>query len=65
MSAIVTWALASGGILAYVGPGSGLSALGALLAVVAAVFLTIVGFVWYPLKRFLRARAAKRSAKSG
>ena len=39
---------------AYVGPGAGLSAIGSILALVAAVFLALVGFIWYPLKRLLR-----------
>ncbi len=36
---------------AYVGPGSGLSAIGAFLALLAGIVITIIGFVWYPLKR--------------
>lgn len=39
---------------AYIGPGAGISAIGSLLALVAAVLLAIVGFVWYPLKRLYR-----------
>jgi len=39
---------------AYVGPGAGLTVLGALLAFLAAVFMALVGFVWYPAKRLLR-----------
>ena len=51
---------------AYVGPGAGLSALGSLLALLAAVFVAIVGFVWYPVKRLLaRRRAATAPAESG
>ena len=42
--------------LAYVGPGAGLGALGTLAALVGAVLLLIVGFVWYPVKRMLRRR---------
>jgi hypothetical protein len=41
---------------AYVGPGTGLSAIGTILALVAAVGLALVGFVWYPLKRLLRKK---------
>ena len=41
---------------AYVGPGAGLSALGSLLALLAAVVVTIVGFIWYPIKRILGKR---------
>jgi hypothetical protein len=41
---------------AYIGPGAGLSAIGALLAIFAAILLAIVGFVWYPIKRLLRRK---------
>ncbi len=40
--------------LAYIGPGAGLSVIGTLVAVIGAIFLLIVGFVWYPIKRVLR-----------
>ncbi|MAT91066.1 MAG: hypothetical protein CME59_00540 [Halioglobus sp.] len=39
---------------AYIGPGSGLSAVGSLLALLAAVVVAIVGFLWYPLKRLIK-----------
>lgn len=41
--------------LCYVGPGGVLSAIGAFLALLAAAVFAVVGFVWYPLKRLLRA----------
>lgn len=44
---------------AYVGPGAGLSAIGTFFALLAAVFLAIVGFVWYPVKRMLKKRRNK------
>ena len=53
-----------GEALAYIGPGAGLSALGALLALIGVVFLAIVGFIWYPVKRILRRRKSSRSNKS-
>jgi hypothetical protein len=40
-------------VWAYIGPGSGLSAIGSLLACLAGLVVTILGFVWYPLKRIL------------
>jgi Na+-driven multidrug efflux pump len=46
--------------LAYVGPGSGLGALGAALAFVGAVLFAIIGFLWYPMKRLLAAFRAKK-----
>lgn len=42
--------------LAYVGPGTGLSAIGSLIALIAAILVAIFGFMWYPLKRMLRNR---------
>jgi hypothetical protein len=44
---------------AYVGPGAGITAIGSLIALVSAVLLAIVGFLWFPIKRMMRARAAK------
>lgn len=48
-------------VYAYVGPGAGLTAIGSVLALIAAIFLSIVGFVWYPVKRLLRKRARVRA----
>lgn len=58
---------------AYIGPGAGLSAIGSLLAVVAAIVVGVVGFLWYPIKRMVKKRRATsqssenapRSSKSG
>ena len=50
-------------IPAYIGPGAGLGAVGSLLALVGAVLLMIVGFIWYPLKRLLRRGKAARAQK--
>jgi hypothetical protein len=52
--AAIVSALAPGLAQAYVGPGVGLSALGSVLAFIGAVFLLIVGFLWYPIKRLLK-----------
>lgn len=40
--------------LAYVGPGAGLSAIGSLVALVVAILVAVIGFVWYPVKRLLK-----------
>jgi hypothetical protein len=48
--------------LAYVGPGAGLSAIGAFLALIVGVILAFFGFIWYPLKRLLgKGKAASAS----
>ncbi|WP_404406150.1 hypothetical protein [Pelagibacterium halotolerans] len=41
---------------AYVGPGAGLTAIGTMVAVLAALILALVGFIWYPLKRLMRRK---------
>jgi len=56
-------ALAPVPALAYVGPGAGLSAIGTFLALVAAVFLAIVGFIWYPIKRLFGRKSSHASAR--
>ena len=48
---------------AYIGPGAGLSALGSLLALLGAVLLIVVGFIWYPVKRVIRRWKAARAAQ--
>lgn len=39
----------------YGGPGSVITGLGALLATAAAIGATILGFLWFPLKRLVEA----------
>lgn len=46
-------------LLAYGGPGVGLTAIGTFLSIIAAIFLAIIGFVWYPVKRLLNKILSK------
>jgi len=39
---------------AYLGPGVGLSAIGAFLALILGVLVAFFGFIWYPLRRLWR-----------
>lgn len=41
---------------AYLGPGGVVSGIGSLLALIAAVVVAAVGFVWFPIKRLLKRR---------
>jgi hypothetical protein len=57
----LAWVALLAGILAvpapasaYAGPGSGLTVIGAALAFVGSIFLAIVGFIWYPVKRLVK-----------
>lgn len=47
---------------AYVGPGAGLTAIGTMVALFAALILALVGFVWYPVKRLMRTAKAPTKA---
>ena len=51
---------------AYVGPGLGLGVIGAIVGIISAVFLAIVGIVWYPFKRMmLKLKAEKDGTSDG
>ena len=50
---------------AYIGPGAGLGAIGTAIALLGALILLIVGFIWYPLKRLLRRLKAKNAPNNG
>jgi hypothetical protein len=56
--------LSTGLAQAYVGPGLGIGVVGAILGFLAAIVLAVIGMVWYPIKRMLRARSAARGARS-
>lgn len=42
--------------MAYVGPGAGLLAIAAFIALSLAVLAALLGFLWFPLKRLLSKR---------
>lgn len=44
-------------LLAYVGPGTGMSAIGTFIAFVLGIFVAILGFIWYPVKRILKRKS--------
>jgi len=46
---------------AYVGPGAGLSAIGSVLALIGAIFMLIIGFLWYPIKRLLKKKHQQKT----
>ena len=49
---------------AYLGPGGALSTIGAALALIASVFVAILGFLWFPVKRLLAKRRKKKRAET-
>ena len=50
---------------AYVGPGTGLTAIGTLLSIIGAIFFAIVGLVWYPVKRLIKFMKRKSRSSEG
>jgi len=48
--------------LAYIGPGLGAGVVATVIGVIASIFLAIFGIVWYPFKRLIRRRKARRAA---
>ena len=53
--AVVLLLMWPGVAVAYIGPGAGITVIGTAIALLGAILLAIVGFVWYPIKR-LRAK---------
>ncbi len=53
-------AILPGSALAYIGPGVGAGAIGAVLGVVGSIFLALFAVIWYPIKRLLRRGKQKQ-----
>ncbi len=45
---------------AYVGPGAGITLIGALIGLVSAVFLAVFAILRWPIRRYLARRKAAR-----
>ena len=43
-------------ILSYLGPGLGAGAILIVIGVIALVIITVITFLWFPIKRFLKNR---------
>ena len=46
--------------LAYIGPGLGMGAVGAVLGTLAGLLMLVVGVIWYPVKRLIRRFRSKK-----
>jgi hypothetical protein len=49
---------------AYIGPGGAASAIGTVLALLAAFIMAVFGFLWFPIRRLLRRRRQARMSES-
>lgn len=61
-SAAAVVALAASPAFAYIGPGAGISMLGALWAVLAGIVLAIAGLLIWPIRALMRRRKAASAA---
>ena len=48
--------------LAYVGPGAGMSVVGSLLSILATIVIAIGAIVFWPLRKFMKRRKARRNS---
>ena len=46
---------------AYIGPGMGGGVIAVVFGILAAIFMAIFGFIYYPIKRWLKRRKAEKS----
>ena len=51
--------------MAYVGPGAGISVLGSLLSILATIFVAIGAIIFWPLRKYLKRRKARRETPAG
>jgi membrane protein implicated in regulation of membrane protease activity len=50
----------SGQALAYIGPGAGISVVGSLLSILATFFVAIGAILFWPIRKLLKRRKARR-----
>jgi len=60
-TALTAAVIAPEAALAYVGPGAGLTAIGSVVAFIGVIALLLAGFVWYPVKRLVRAARGRQT----
>ncbi len=51
--------------LAYIGPGAGISVLGSLLSILATFFVAIGAIIFWPLRKWMKRRKARRELAHG
>ncbi len=62
LGALLLLTCAAPSAFAYIGPGAGISLVGAVWAVLASVVLAIVGILWWPVRMVLRRRRQRQMA---
>lgn len=54
----------SGQALAYIGPGAGISVVGSLLSILATFFVAIGAILFWPIRKMLKRRKARRESEA-
>jgi len=65
LSGLTIGALFSAPALAYVGPGAGISVLGALWGLIVGVVVALGVILFWPIKMMIRKSKAKKAAAAG
>ena len=65
LAALLLLSLSASPAAAYVGPGAGLTLIGSLLAVVAAVLIAVIGLVLFPLRLLMKKMKAAKTQSDG
>jgi hypothetical protein len=50
---------------AYIGPGTGAGVIATVLGIIGAVLIGLLGVLYYPIKRFIKALKARRIGQGG
>ena len=58
-------ALLASPAVAYIGPGAGISVLGSLLGILGTIFVAIGAIIFWPLRKFMKRRKARRESTVG
>jgi len=51
--------------IAYIGPGAGISVLGSLLGILATSFVAIGAIIFWPVRKYMQRRKARRESHGG
>lgn len=63
LSGAVALALVPLAASAYIGPGVGAGAIGAVIGVIGSIFLALFAILWYPIKRMVKGKKKHSAAK--
>ena len=62
---VIIYLLVTSNAQAYIGPGLGAGAIVVVVSVIGSLLLLMFAAVWYPIKRFLKKRKARRTVEVG